>query len=222
MAEFYISYEEISNLVIDFIKSTENNSILEEHVAEILAALTCDLDQYNLSVSREMIALWDNQVHNPSQLRFKDKYIPIHQIMIDFVKVAISSGLIESIIQAVAGNPTGFTFSAGASVAIALWDLFANVKTLDDWDFCVYMQAVTHFKAHKKFTFNDLKEWMPSADKPICNMHNSTWECDYLTGDDKCTIFESQKLRDAVKSLYNKGLLRPDKEKGIYVFCFER
>ncbi len=106
----------------------------------------------------------------------------------------------------------GFTISAGMGVSIALWDLFNNVKTLDDWDFGVYMQAVTRFKAHKGFTLEDLKDCMPSAENPICNMHNNTWDCDYWNDDDACTIREDQRLNDAVKPLCNKGLFLKRKE----------
>lgn len=85
------------------------------------------------------------------------------------------------------------------------------------------MQAVTHFKAHKDFTFDDLKSWMPTSEHPICNMHNGTWDCDYwIEEDDTCTIQNDQKLTDAVDSLCNKGLLSKRKEVHKYIFKFKR
>ena len=224
MAEYYISYKEMCDIIEDYISTAEQRDLLEQYKIEILAALTGDFGKGDLDSVQEMISLWANQEKKPSQLLLGTRYIRVQQSMIDFLKVILTSGVVDALIEyTTQGSFTSFTVSAGTSVAIALWDLLNNVKTLDDWDFCVYMQAATHFKAHKDFTFDDLKSWMPTSEHPICNMHNGTWNCDYwIEEDDTCAIQNDQKLTDAVDSLCNKGLLSKRKEDDKYIFKFKR
>ena len=61
---------------------------------------------------------------------------------------------------------------------------------------------------------------MPTVSAPNCNMHNSTWNCDYLNDDDTCSIREEQKLDYAIKSLCDKELLAKSKDGNEYVFKF--
>lgn len=224
MAEYYISYKEMCDIIEDYISTAEQHDLLEQYKIEILAALTGDFGKGDLDSVQEMISLWENQEKKPSQLLLGTRYIRVQQSMIDFLKAILTSGVVDALIEyTTQGSFAGFTVSAGTSVAIALWDLLNNVKTLGDWDFCVYMQAATHFKAHKDFTFDDLKSWMPTSEHPICNMHNGTWDCDYwLEEDDTCTIQNDQKLTNAVDSLCNKGLLSKRKEDHKYIFKFKR
>lgn len=222
MAEYYISYDEISNLVEECISTAENRDLLENYKAEILAALTGDFERNDLNSIQEMITLWENQNKKPSQLLLGTRYILVQQSMIDFLKAIFTSGIVDVIISyATQGDLSGFSVSVGMSISIALWDLFNNVKTLDDWDFCVYMQAVTHFKAHEDFSLEDLKSWMPTVERPVCNMHNDTWSCDYWSEDDTCTVNEGQNLDAAIRSLCEKDLLSKRNENHKYVFKFK-
>lgn len=189
-----------------------------------MSALTGDYEQENWDSAREMISLWENQISTPSQLLLGSRYIRVQQIMLDFLKVSCTSGLIDAmIIYMSQGNFTGFTVSVGTGIAVALWELFTTVKKLDDWDFCIYMQATTHFREFNEFTIEDLKSWLPDVTNPICNMHNNTWDCDYLeeaTG--ACKMIQTQKLEQALKSLYDKGLLMTRKKNHKYVFKFKK
>lgn len=223
MAEYYISYKELEKLFDQYIAETPNNSLLLGHKAEILAALTGDYEQGNWDSANEMISLWENQINKPSQLLLGSRYIRVQQIMLDFLKVSCTSGLIDALILYISqGSFTGFTVSVGSGIAIALWELFTTVKKLDDWDFCVYMQATTHFREYSEFTIDELKSWLPSAERPICNMHNSTWDCDYLDVTGNCNLNQIDKIEKALKSLYDKGLLMPEKENHKYIFKFKR
>ena len=85
------------------------------------------------------------------------------------------------------------------------------------------MQATTHFREYSEFTIEDLKSWFPDVEHPICNMHNNTWDCDYLEeSTDFCKMIQLQKLEQALKSLYDKGLLMMKKEEHKYVFKFKK
>ena len=172
-----------------------------------MAALTGDYEQNNWDSAKEMISLWENQIEKPSQLLLGSRYIRVQQIMLDFLKVSCTSGLIDALILHISqGSFAGFTVSVGSGIAVALWELFTAVKKLDDWDFCVYMQATTHFREHSEFTMDELISWLPNEEHPICNMHNDNWECDYLEENDTCSFVRKDKIEQALKSLYDKGL----------------
>ena len=224
MAEYYISYEKMCDIVENCIAESEQRSLLEQYKIGILTALTGNFEKGDLNSVQEMISLWENQERQPSKLLLGTRYIRVQQSMIDFFKAICTSGVLEALILYATQNDfSGFTVTAGLNVVIAIWELFNNVNTLDDWDFCVYMQAVTHFKEHKDFTMEDLKSWMPASEKPICNMHNSTWDCDYWNAEtDTCKIQKDKKLNDAVDSLCGKGLLTKREEDHKLIFKFKR
>lgn len=224
MAEYYISYEDFEKLLDNAIEECRDKDFLIEHKAEILSALTGNYENSNKNLAKEMISLWENQIESPSQLLLGARYIRVQQVMLDFLRVSLKSGLIYAIIMFVSqNNISGFTVSIGAEIVFALWDLFNKTKRLDDWDFCVYMQAVKHYRDHEEFDMKDLESWFPNEESPICNIHDNKWDCDYLdieTG--HCNIINLHKLDKAVESLIDKGLLATKKEEHTYVFRFRR
>lgn len=223
MAEYFISYKEIRDLIDEYIALSEDSESLSMHRTEILSAITGEFHQQNVEAVQEMIAMWDNQTLPRSELLLGTKYIRIQHCMIEFLKVALCSGLVDWLLQAASqGSAVGFTVSVGASITIALWELFSSVKKLGDWDFCVYMQAVTHFREHKNFTMDELRDWLPSSDRPSCNMHNDKWECDHLGDDDTCMLLDDERLESALRSLMDKGILTRETERDTYTFKFER
>ena len=203
MAEYYMTYNEISEELEKYLCQSKESSNICKYKAEVLAAITGN--------------------YMSSELLLRDRYICIQSMMLHFLEVACTSGLLDAIIDSVVtGTPTGFSISIGASVSVAIWELFNSVKKLDDWDFCVYMQAVTHFHKYKKFSESDLISWFPDV-AAECNMHNDKWDCDYLKTDDvTCTIFSGQHIKDALESLLAKNLLKKEKENGIFVYQFKR
>lgn len=223
MAEYYISYGDMEDLVDQYISEAENNDLLVKHRAAILAALTGDFEQNNLESAGEMVTLWENQIDKPSQLLLDTRYIRVQNIMLCFLKNALTSGLIDAaIIYATQGSVAGFTISVGSTIAFTLWELFNSVKKLDDWDFCIYMQALTHYRKNKEFMMDELLDWFPKGDPAICNMHNSTWDCDHLRDDDTCIMVSEKRIGDALQSLCDKGLLKRKTEGGKYTFKFNQ
>ena len=222
MAEYFISYKEMYDLIDEYIAASSDRESLTSYRAEIMSAITGEFYQRNTEAVREMIALWENQVVSHSEALLGTKYIRVRDSMISFLEKALCSGVVDAVIQtALQGSVAGFTISAGVSVAIALWELFSSVKTLEDWDFCIYMQAVTHFREHAEFTLEELRDWLPSDEKPICNMHNDTWECDHLGRADTCMLREKERLERALQSLIDKGILLRKMGCDTYLFKFK-
>lgn len=221
MAEYFMSYKELSELIDEFIDKSEDKEALVSHRSEIMSAITGEFYQQNVEIVQDTIALWNNQDLARDEAVWGTKYIRIHNIMISFLEAALCSGFVDAIIQyASTSNIAGFTVSAGASIALALWKIFTSVKSLDDWDFCVYMQAVTHFRKHKEFSIEELRDWLPSDKKPKCNMHSDNWKCDHRDKNDQCLLRNGKRLQYALDSLMDKGVLSRTTEHGVYHFRF--
>lgn len=204
MAEYNMTYNDLKRFIDRCIEISENKMNLSKYKAEILAALTLNEISDNSMETSDAISLWENQLGTPSELLLGTRYIRIKDSMIAFVEAACCSGLIDALLSV---DPvTGLTVSVIAGVMMSLRNLFTTVSDLDDQDFCVYMQAVTHFKTHKFFTKEELLEWFPHDMNLICNMHNSKWDCDFLESD-RCSIIVKGGIEKALESLDKKSLL---------------
>ncbi len=211
MAEYNMTYDELKNFIDESIELSENKNDLAKYKAEILAALTANVNSENSSEMKDMLSLWQNQIGTPSEILLGTRYIRIKDCMVAFIGVAFSSGLMDVILS---GNPVvGMTVGVASGVVYSLIELFTNISSLDELDFCIYMQAVCHFKAHKFFTKDNLLEWFPHDGNLTCNMHNSKWDCDFLENDN-CSMIVDGGIERAIESLVGKGLLiREHREK---------
>lgn len=222
MAEYHITYEEIAKIVDGAILNAEKQDNLRLYQPAIMAAITGDFEQDNRKEIPEMITLWENMIGDQSQLLLGTRYIRIQGTMIELIKLSLTSGFVDAVISYTLGNPIGLGVSTIFAVVFALYDIWGKASKLEDDDFCVYMQAVSHFHEFTEFTEDDMLGWFPHGERSICNMHNSTWRCDYLGENDICTI-DKEKIRNALRSLKSKNIL--DKEKGDdgkYMFCFKK
>lgn len=222
MAELFVSYGDLETLVDQYISECSDNQRLKDNKAEILTALTCDFERNSNESIDNIISLWVNQIHEPSQILMGTRYIPISDVLLSFFRMALTSGFIDYVISFLSiGTIPSVTVSVSSSVAYGLWDIFNSVKKLDDWDFCVYMQAVTHFSKFKEFDIDVLKSWFPHGIPQKCNMHTSNWGCEYLDSDDNCNIFSEEKIQEALNSLLRKGLLLPKRENNKTIYKFK-
>ena len=223
MAEYYITYREIGDLIDGYIAASGGSELLINHRAEILTALTGEFNQQQVEEVQEMIALWDEQILPHNEAMWGSKYIRIHHCLLMFLEAALCSGMVDAMLLGFSqGSIAALTVSTAASIVITLGKLFASVKKLDDWDFCVYMQAVSHFREHEEFTLKELQDWLPASDRPQCNMHDDRWEFDHRNNDDACMLLDKERLERALQSLMDKGILSRKTERDTYKFKFER
>lgn len=216
-----MSYDELQQFVDDAIENSNGNKenmIL--HKAEILTALTgvfSDELVANQKEQEQLIELWSNQQNNKSQLLLGKKHIRIHDGMLDFVEAFLTGGAFDIVLEMVQGVtfPAAFTVGAASSVVVALVHLFRGAATLGDFDFCLYMQAVTHFYEKKEFTKDDVISWYPI--NGICNMHTNKWNCQHIEINDKCGV-KPDDVDWILSSLVDKQILdrHQDKKKLIY------
>lgn len=227
MAEYNMTYEEVRDFVDECIALSSQSEEVKLHRPEILAAITArNENDHEMKTSiKESLELWKNQIGTPSELLLGTRYIAIKDSVIVFIREAFTSGFIDTIISAktIPGNPEEhITLGVVSGIICALIDVFKSVAKLEDYDFCIYLQAVTHYRAHKEFTIDDLKEWFPHTGHLECNMHTSKWDCEHWKDDDSCDMLQGDKLEKILYSLYNdKKLLNRKWEHENYVYSFK-
>lgn len=208
MVEYNMTYDELKNFIDECIDNSEYKENLSKHKAGILAAMTVNVNSDNPAEMKDELSLWENQIGMPSEMLLGTRYIRIKDCMIAFIEASCSSGLVDALISA---DPvTGITVGVVSGVVCSLIELFTSVSSLDDLDFCIYMQAVWHFRKHKPFTKSDLLDWFPHGTNLTCNMHNSKWDCEFFEND-KCTMIASGGIEQALASLQEKGLLKRER-----------
>ncbi len=221
MAEFYMSYDEFYQFVDSNIDEQYSNA--KDFEAEILTALTSYIDEgTNLKNIPDMVSLWELEDKPSSELLFGKRYIKLSETTLVMLSAFLTSGVADAFIQSISQNPSQFGLSVAmcTSVVVALNSLFKAVSKLDVWDFCVYMQATTHFNTHKSFTKTDLDSWFTACQNG-CNMHDSRWDCKHRRQDDSCCILEDDRLQTAINSLVSKGILISEYNEGAETWKFK-
>lgn len=212
MAEYYLTYKEFSEYIDECISSSiGDKKILEEHKSEIMAAFLSENESNSLERNesiQNMVELWQNQFSNPSELLLGKRYVTIQSGMMEFLKTFITSGIIEEIIIPIqTQTPMEIGITTSIAIALAIYEVFSKTQKLDDWDFCVFLQARTHFCQNEEFSKRELLEWFPNGSNLTCNMHNSIWRCSYyLEASDNCDIRAN--VERAIASLLQKEILK--------------
>lgn len=224
MAEYFISYEELRDLLNGYISTKKDKTILVQYEAEILTALTSDFSQENCqAVIAETISMWKGHIAKPSEILIGRKYISVWSGMVEVLKVLIGSGLIEAIISSIV-NETALTplsyLKIGSAIAISIWEYLNAIKELDDGEFCVYKQVLEHYGTKQEFTLKQIEDLMPSLDIPNCRMNNCTWNCEYGEDITHCNIAEGNGIKKALKSLCTKKIIVESKGKDSKSYTF--
>lgn len=223
MAEYLMTYEEIASVVEEAIEKAENRENLRACQPIIMAAITGDYEQKNPEETSKMIDLWKNTIAEPSQLLLGTRYIRISEIMIEIIRQALISGLVDNlIISHTGGEPLGFSAALAAEMVFALYDLFTRASKLERDEHCIYLQAMAHYHQHKAFTEDDLVDWFPHGENAACNIHNPalSLQCDHRQNGDFCGM-DRQKINDALRHLVSKGILKPkEDDDNKYTICF--
>lgn len=226
MALYNMNYSEFLSIIDENIGK---NSLLREHRAELITALSFDFNPLtaDLQCIQETVELWNNQLAQASNLRMGDYYITIQGIVIELVEFYCSSGLLEFLVESL--NDEAYAppplFNVAITIAIGIWKLFENSKKLEDRDFCLYQQAVNHKQLNRRFTKADIESWF-SDSSFICNVpyKRSPWNCSNCTNS-TCRFLENDMLDSAIESLCKKGVLikreeGTDEDKQIYYEFF--
>lgn len=227
MAEYRMTYLDAKKFIEDCADKSSNPELIRSHSPEILAALTaknCDDQEINEGSLNATVTLWKNEIGNPSKALLGTKYFSIKSSVIELVEGMITSGIMDTIILNCLSDSTcifqGITLGTASSLVITLVHILKSASDLEDHDFCVYMQVTTHFGEYQEFTRDDLLRWFPHEPNTTCNMHNSKWDCECYTEDDKCEMLKNSHLDCALSSLKEKRILNTKRRDGKDYYSF--
>ena len=223
MANYYMNYIELTDLLEEYIALSEHPDFYEAHKAELLSALTGDFREQEPETPRELMELWDNQLREPSQLLLGNKYISVKAAFLEFLKVAFQTGFLEEMIRFfVEQGEAEFPFRQGSVTVFRMYLWFQSIADLTDGEICVYLQAMTHYREYRGFTLEQLKAWMPEAEHPRCNMHRENCDCDHRSEGDLCDLWQGEALERTVEALSKKGILIKNVDGLEEAYCFIR
>ena len=219
MAEYSITYQQMQELVTKYIEQRPEHNELISYRSVIMTAITAH-EEYSEESNKkicESLELWNNQIERSSNLLIGTRYFVIKDSVLTFIGEALCSGLITSLLSGSTDPLRTLVISTGPSLVSKLIELLLSVKELDNFDFCIYLQAVTHFHLNKEFCMDDVCDWFSCK----CNMHNHKWDCEhYFNEQDSCCMLNQDNCKKALESLCNKKILSSLRKDGVYYYRF--
>lgn len=141
--------------------------------------------------------------------------------MVNFLEAFITGGFFDYLLGAVTDISETSILALGAvsSVAIAIVNIFVKAVELDDFDFCLCLQAMEHYHVKKEFTEDDILEWFSRNDE--CSLHDHRWNCLHYEEYHICTILNG-KVPKVISSLMSKGILEESCKNGTKYYTLKR
>lgn len=144
------------------------------------------------------------------------KFISISDIGMDFLAFIMCNGPADYIAYC-ASNQNLVAPSAGLVMGLAyfIYLELKKVVQLRGDEYCIYKQAVTHFRRHEDFSLLDVAEWLPEQNR-ICNMHNNKLYCRYRNNDFCKLRNQKEKILDIMQIMVDKGILKSGKNENTF------
>lgn len=162
----------------------------------------------------------DNEISGPNRYYgvMGTKFVSISDIGIDFLAFIMCNGAYEYVKECISnGNIMSPGVVLPSSIAYFIYTELKKVVKLKGYEYCIYMQAVTHYRRfNKSFSVDEMLSWLPK-DGSVCNMHHNKLTCKYRK-DDCCTIKTEIDVYELMKDMEVKGFV---KEKEKNVFCLK-
>lgn len=144
------------------------------------------------------------------------KFVSISDVGIDFLAFIMCNGPVDYVVYCVS-NQNLVLPSVGLAVQIAyfIYLELKKVVQLRGDEYCIYKQAVTHFKRHEAFSLEEMIEWLPQLNK-ACNMHNDKLYCRYRDND-LCTVkWQKERVLDIMQAMVDKEILKLGQNKNTF------
>lgn len=206
MAVFEVSRDYLEKFIDQKIETNKTLIDFREELIDVLVTNTSDIDFVGDCDDDN----WPFEKKEPTQFYIRDSryHIRIKDLVVDFFENVFTGSLLDAMLF-------WFGLSTAASVStIAItkeFILFVKrvikeyVIKLDNSEFCIYLQIITHLKEHTAFTFEELLLWLPKNDGDLCNMQTNKWLCPYK-GQNQCRIDEEE-VKKILKRLLSKDIL---------------
>ena len=217
MAVFEVSKQYIEQFVD---KQIKKNQDFKEFRSELIDMLVNNEPQLDGDLEDEEEWLFEKK--EPTQLYIRDSrhHIRIKDLVVDFIENIFTGFLLEPMLiwfNIVNGSGISVVGITGAFILFLKRVIKEYIVKLDDTEFCIYLQVITHFKEHQEFTVEDLKEWLPESRENDCNMPTEKWNCSSKV-QGKCQR-DKDKLEKILQKMVSKNIIEYLKN-GLYKIRF--
>lgn len=209
MAVFEVTRDYLGKFVDTQIEKNHELKDFREDLVDMLSCNTSDITDI-MSEDMENENSWPFEKKEPTQLYIRDSryHIRIKDLVIDFFENVFTGALLDAM-QFWFGLSSMASFS---SIGITRdFILFVKrivteyVVKLDNTEFCIYLQIITHLKEHQEFSVNELKTWLPMGAEKLCNMPTDKWNCsDKREG---MCYFNQDKLEGVLQRMVSKHII---------------
>lgn len=209
MAVFEVTRDYLGKFVDTQIEKNQELKDFREDLVDMLSCNTPDITNI-MSEDMDNESSWPFEKKEPTQLYIRDSryHIRIKDLVIDFFENVFTGALLDAMLFWF-----GLSGMAGVSSIGITRDFILFVKRivkeyvvkLDDTEFCIYLQVITHLKEHQEFSVDELKSWLPMGTENSCNMHTDKWNCTYMR-EGKC-YFNQDKIEEILQKMVSKHII---------------
>lgn len=209
MAVFEVTREYLEEFVDAQIEKNQEFRDFREDLIDMLTSNTVDSSDFALEDIRDENS-WPYEKKEPTQLYIRDSryHIRIKDVVVDFLENVLSGALLDAML-----HYFGLSSGAEASLKDITVDFILFVKRvikeyvvkLDNTEFCIYLQIITHLKEHQEFSAEEIKGWLPAGVGRRCNMPTDKWACPDLN--DGACGFDADKLNKILEKMEKKNII---------------
>ena len=174
-------YEVSRSYLEQFIsEQIEKNTAFSGYRNELIDILVSNEPEIDVNTNNE--DAWPFEKKEPTQFYVRDSryHIRIKDIVVDFLENVFTGFLLEPMLVwfgVVNGVGVASVRIAGEFIFFLRRVIKEYVVKLDNTEFCLYLQIITHLKEHQSFSVEDIKEWLPKSIGDACNMSTDKWNC---------------------------------------------
>ncbi len=209
MAVFEVTQDYLEKFVDTQIEKNQKLKDFREDLIDMLVCNTPDISDVTPE-DKECESSWPYEKKEPTQLYIRDSryHIRIKDLVIDFFENVFTGALLDAMLFWFGISDMGAVSSIGITREFILFVkrvVKEYVVKLDNTNFCIYLQIITHLKEHQEFSVDELKEWLPKPIEESCNMHTDKWNCaDMIEG--KC-CFNQDTLKELLQKMESKNII---------------
>ncbi len=209
MAVFEVTREYLGKFVDAQIEKNQRLKDFREDLVDMLASNTPDPGDFRLE-DMENESSWPYEKKEPTQLYIRDSryHIRIKDLVVDFFENVFTGALLDAMLFWFGLSSVAECSSIGITKDFILFVkrvVKEYVIKLDNTEFCIYLQAITHLKEHQEFSVDEIKGWLPAGVGSLCNMSTDKWNCsDRISG--KC-YFAIDKLDKILQKMVSKNII---------------
>lgn len=209
MAVFEVTRQYLGEFVDAQIEKNQKLKDFREDLIDMLASNTPDPNDFMLEDTGNESS-WPYEKKEPTQLYIRDSryHIRIKDLVVDFFENVFTGALLDAMLFWFGLSSVAEVSSIGITKDFILFVkrvVKEYVIKLDNTEFCIYLQAITHLKEHQEFSIDEIKGWLPVGVGSLCNMYTDKWNCPDLNHG--MCYFTVDKLEGILQKMVSKNII---------------